>query len=215
MLLHLGVAILCAGLVQGLGQKQCVTFEKPEPLHRRQQALFESRKSDHFVIVSTENNFVAPILLDSSDDSAVHIAAQTFADDIERVSGTRPELYNDTLPAGSEETAIIIGTYSSHLLAENNGQLEDLKGKWESFDIRVRDRPAPGVKHGLIITGSDRVSPLREFDLTTAWNHFRDLRSFRAARRFSVVLLGRCSHSAPRLCRFPIERSVRPWRANR
>ena len=42
------------------------------------------------------------------------------------------------------------------MLADN--VMDELKGKWESFDIRVVPRARPGLEEALVITGSDKVS---------------------------------------------------------
>jgi hypothetical protein len=63
-------------------------------------------KPDLFHIASGE--YATAILLDSKDDEAVHIAANIFADDVERVTGRRPTVHIDFLPKGTS-TAIVLG----------------------------------------------------------------------------------------------------------
>lgn len=116
-----------------------------------------------------------PILYDSADPEAIRIAVATFAEDILRVTGVKPDVYADALPDGAN-VAVIVGTISSVLLkgvrrpvADGNGQAngaqkplaadgEPGKDDWESFDARVVTHPIKGVDEALVISGSDRVS---------------------------------------------------------
>jgi hypothetical protein len=96
-------------------------------------------KPDLFHIASSE--YATAILLDSKDDEAVHIAANTFADDVERVTGRRPTVHIDSLPKGTS-TAIVACTCSSALAhPEVAGALD---GQWEAYDIRVNRDGAAG-----------------------------------------------------------------------
>ena len=108
-------------------------------------------KPDVFHIASGE--YATAILLDSKDDEAVHIAANTFADDIERVSGKRPTVHIDSLPKGTS-TAIIACTSSSALAHTEVARA--LEGQWEAYDVRIeRDGAAESVMQ---VVGSDKVS---------------------------------------------------------
>ena len=108
-------------------------------------------KPDVFHIASGE--YATAILLDSKDDEAVHIAANTFADDIERVSGKKPTVHIDSLPKGTS-TAIIACTSSSALAHTEVARA--LEGQWEAYDVRIeRDGAAESVMQ---VVGSDKVS---------------------------------------------------------
>ncbi|KAL7425257.1 hypothetical protein Q5752_000945 [Cryptotrichosporon argae] len=126
-----------------------------------------------------------PILLDSTDAEALHIAARTFAEDVLRVVGVKPEIYVDTLPA-AVTAAIVVATVGSALLgkkkangaAEPNGHaqiplLKDtndaLEGKWESYDVRVEAGLA-GTAEALVVKGSDARGAI--FALYTLSEHF-------------------------------------------
>lgn len=106
-----------------------------------------------------------PILYDSGDSEAIHIAVRTFAEDILRVTGVKPEVYADTLPDGTA-SAIIAATVGSALLQRlgkkrtkpsTEDHLAPLDGKWESFDARVVSEPLEGLDEALVVAGSDRV----------------------------------------------------------
>jgi len=108
-------------------------------------------KPDVFHIASGE--YATAILLDSKDDEAVHIAANTFADDIERVSGKRPTVHIDCLPRGTS-SAMIACTSSSDLAHTEVARA--LEGQWEAYDVRIgRDGVAESVMQ---VVGSDKVS---------------------------------------------------------
>ncbi len=155
------------GVVLALGEERVITFPSPSKLdqHDSSQVIFGSTSvpniaPDSFVVASAPHKHSAPLLLDSRDDEAIHVAAQTFAEDIYRVTGLRPELYNDTLPTHIEK-AIVVGSVSSRLVRSLHGEMEyvdGLKGKWESFDVRVMSEPVKGLEEGLVVVGSDRVS---------------------------------------------------------
>lgn len=113
----------------------------------------------------TSAGSAAPLLIDSTDPEAVHIAVKNFANDVYRVTGARPKVHVDNLP-GDEETAIVAATSASRLMREIRSVISsdrksvysELDGKWESFRIQVENKPLPGLEEGLIISGSDRVT---------------------------------------------------------
>jgi hypothetical protein len=128
-----------------LGQPQCLTFTSSDT---------------DFALVHA--GFSAPILLNSSDNYAVHRAASDFIDDIERITGIRTKTYNDTLGSNSK-TAVVVGTMGSKLVQQliRSGKLQDANdfdGKWESFHVQVVDTPMEGLDEALVIVGSDKVS---------------------------------------------------------
>ena len=108
-------------------------------------------KPDVFHIGSGE--YATAILLDSKDDEAIHIAANTFADDVERVTGRRPTVYLDSLPKGTS-TAIIACTSSSALAHAE--VVRALDGKWEAYDVRIGKHGA--AESVMQVVGSDKVS---------------------------------------------------------
>lgn len=169
MLLSIFGAVIVAPLALALGEKRVIYFptesDKSDPIlvGGSQQTVFSS--SHHsvdsgFSIASKVDHYVAPFLLDSRDDIAIHLAAQTLARDIHTITGIPPRLYNDTLPSNVSQ-AIIIGSLGSKLIggiSEGQGEREGIKGRWESYDVRVTKKPLKHLKEGLVVTGSDRVS---------------------------------------------------------
>lgn len=119
------------------------------------------RQQEWWPIVSAEDEYVVPFLLDSKDDIAIHLAANVLARDIHTITGYRPIVYNDTLPA-NVSSAVIVGSVGSEVVGNtrhSGARKDELEGKWESYDARIVQEPLNGLDSALVITGSDRVSP--------------------------------------------------------
>jgi hypothetical protein len=171
-------------LVTALGGKQCLSFEN---------------KNDNFVIA--DHGTLVPIITNSSDSASIHIAVSTFADDLERVTGSRPAICNGTVPDWASKV-IMIGTGS------NNG----LEGKWEAYDIRVVGNPMDGVDEALMITGSDKVSLIHTvviIGLMIARCDLRIIRIIRTNGSITLVLVGGRSCYSTRCYYLPERYSVR------
>jgi len=161
-----GLALVLVGLttVHGLGQQQCLYFPESSNIENRaDQVVFDSQqtlKHDFILASSDKGSDSIPILTSSKDNVAVHLAVASFISDVEKVTGARMQVYNDTLP-GHSQRAVIVGTSSSEVVKDLKGYqgvVDDLEGKWESFDIRVLGNPKDGLKEAMVISGSDRVS---------------------------------------------------------
>ena len=141
-------------------------------------------------------NFALDIILDAHDPAAVHIAARSFADDVQRITGSQPRLRNGTAGSVGDENhqAIVVGTIGSKLIRQverarwsgTDGQKvisspESLKGKWESYEVEVVDRPLKGLNDALVVTGSDRVG--------RAIPHISYPSTFVAQNRYPTVVL--------------------------
>ena len=112
------------------------------------------------MIASKRHRYATPLLLDSRDDVAIHIAAETFADDVRKVTGLKVALYNDTLPRHIK-SAIVVGSLESRVVQDvQNVDLSGLQGKWESYDARVMPKALHGLDEALVVVGSDRVGRL-------------------------------------------------------
>lgn len=97
-----------------------------------------------------------PILVDSTDDTAVRIAVRNLSGDFARVTGDSAVVVNS--PSG--ERVIIIGSLSSKWIKElsKEGKIDvsGLKGKRETYVMTTVNNPFPDVKEALVIAGSDR-----------------------------------------------------------
>lgn len=100
----------------------------------------------------------ATICIDTCDARVVTIAAGLLADDVERLTGFRPQIQtSESLPEGP---AVIAGTIGKSSLIDELSKkglidTESLQGKWESYIIQtvsIKGRKDPV----LVIAGSDR-----------------------------------------------------------
>lgn len=169
LLLPLIGAALTAPLALALGEQRVIYFPSEPSASsgleiNNHQAVFSAKHdSDKFTIASKSDHYVAPFLLDSKDNVAIHLAARTLARDIHTITGIEPRLYNDTLPANVSQ-AVIMGSVDSKLvksIKDGREHRSAIKGKWESYDVRVSKKPFKHLDFGLVISGSDRVSLLR------------------------------------------------------
>ncbi|ODO11310.1 hypothetical protein I350_00086 [Cryptococcus amylolentus CBS 6273] len=167
-------------LLSSLGLKQALALGDPQvvyfptadqlsakeysylPSQLSQQATFDypsfEKAEKGFILAAADHQYTAPLLLSSKEDQAIHRAARTFAEDVLKVTGHQPEIYNDTLPSHVER-AVIVGSLKSHIVRElraQDGVRAELDGKWESYDIRCLSSPLRGLKESLVLTGSDK-----------------------------------------------------------
>ena len=103
----------------------------------------------------------AAICYDPADFPVVRLGAGMLADDVERLTGLRPELREGTdsgaLPSGPVVLAGTVGRSAliDALVRDGRIRVDDLAGKWESClvqTVELPDSPAPV----LVIAGSDR-----------------------------------------------------------
>lgn len=164
LLVSLLGAALTAQLALALGEQRVIYFPsdhasslETEPA----QSVFSVKHHENaFTIASKSDNYVAPFLLDSEDNIAIHLAARTLARDIYTITGIEPRLYNDTLPSNISH-AIIVGSVGSELvksIKDGREERQAIEDNWESYDVRVSKTPLKHLDTGLVITGSDRVS---------------------------------------------------------
>ena len=122
-------------------------------------AIIDKAQEGHFPIASVRR--ATTIFTDEKDYKVVSIAADMLADDVERVTGHRPEhksIVNEKyLP---KDVAIVAGTLGHSKLAEwlverHKIDVGDIRGKWESFLIMTTSHPKYHTPL-LLIAGSDR-----------------------------------------------------------
>lgn len=136
-------------VASALGGDRCITFDE------------NSSNSNNLFKIAKSDQGAATILTSSDDVGSIHIAAATWADDVERVTGVRPTIVNDTLPAGTINP-VVVGSLTSALISSVNSSTLDgwrsgLDGKWESYATGVVANPMAGVDSALMIVGSDKV----------------------------------------------------------
>ena len=105
------------------------------------------------------NGKATNLLIDPNDYAVVSITANMLADDMERVTGRKPEV--GTAIKGKADAMVIAGTigkslWIDKLVKAKKINVEPIRGKWESFIVATVDKPLPKVKRALVIVGSDR-----------------------------------------------------------
>jgi hypothetical protein len=104
-------------------------------------------------------NGKAPVLLVDKDDwKGVHLAVNSFAEDVHKVTGLTPAIA-DNNKSGSP--LVIIGTigkseWIDRLVKQGKLNVAGIAGKWETFLTQSVKDPFPGVREALIIAGSDK-----------------------------------------------------------
>jgi len=126
------------------------------PLHAGDY-IHDEAAADAFPLV--DGRAAADIFVDEDDWKVAHIAARDLALDLERVTGHRPAVKHAA--AKLSDHAVLVGTMGKspaidRLIAAGRVDVDDIKGRWESFVIVSVADPLPGVKRGLAIVGSDR-----------------------------------------------------------
>jgi hypothetical protein len=126
----------------------------------------------------------AAILVDPDADSAVLRVADSFARDLERVSGRAPRRYGNA--AEARGPLVVIGELGrsaaiDRLIAAGKIDADDLRGEWEAFHQIVVDTPFPGVPRALVIVGADRRGAVfGTYDISerigvSPWHRFADV----------------------------------------
>lgn len=127
---------------------------------------------------------LADIVVDSNDNRTVKLAAGLFCDDIERVTGLRPEL-KDNINSASRNCVIIGSIKESRIIKqfirENKISAGEIQGQWESCLVQVVDHPSGNIEKALVIAGSDRRGTAYGiFEISTQigvspWYYFADV----------------------------------------
>jgi Glycosyl hydrolase family 115/Gylcosyl hydrolase family 115 C-terminal domain len=126
---------------------------------------------------------IVTIAVDEKDFSCVKLAANFFADDVQRVTGQRPKV--DEFASASQ--MVIAGTLGHSALIDKlvaDGKLsgvEKIRGQWETTLMQVVEKPFAGVDRALVIAGSDRrgtaygLMQLSEEIGVSPWNWWADV----------------------------------------
>jgi len=103
---------------------------------------------------------IPAIYVDTTDHWLAGRAATLLQDDIERVTGKRPQLLT-SLPKTPVSQLIIVGSLDScplvqQLAKDHRIPADRITGKWESFLLKSIPHAWPNIAQTLIIAGSDR-----------------------------------------------------------
>ncbi|MCB0748331.1 MAG: glycosyl hydrolase 115 family protein, partial [Ignavibacteriae bacterium] len=113
--------------------------------------------TEYFPIVQKKS--AVNIYIDENDLTLVQKSASLLANDLDRVSGIKPNLIS-----GGDQlngNLIIVGSIGKNnlidkLIAENKLDVSSITDKWERFIIQTIEKPFANVPQALVIVGSDR-----------------------------------------------------------
>lgn len=101
----------------------------------------------------------APLVVSGSDYPGVVRVVNDLQADIAAVTGVKPAVSVDQLPAGDE--IVLIGTIGKsplidQLVSAGTLDVTGIAGQWETSLEQVVDNPMPGVRRAFVIAGSDQ-----------------------------------------------------------
>jgi hypothetical protein len=185
-------------------------------------SLADSPGAADFILFDGQN--AAPIFVETNDERAVIRAAGDLVEDVQRVTGTKPELASN---ADGKTNVVIIGTLGQgktidRLVAEGKLDAGGIRGQWESYVLQVVKNPLPGVERALVIAGSDRrgtiygIYQLSELIGVSPWYWWADVPVKRKSR---VALHGDIFKQGPPAVKYrgiflnDEDWGLRPWAA--
>lgn len=130
------------------------------------QNIFAAKKESYVALQKSIDAFTlsesgssAPLFVSENDYPGVIRVSKLLQTDIEKVTSAKPVLSIDIIPEAKE--IIIAGTIGKnelidYLISENKLNVDEVKGKWETFVIQVIYNPMPDVEKALVIAGSDK-----------------------------------------------------------
>ena len=106
----------------------------------------------------------APLWVSDQDFPGVLRVAGHLQADMEKVTGNRPLLINDSDPAPCDRM-IIAGTLGKNPLIDQLVQSRRISGKWlkgkrETYIATIIKEPAIGIREALVIAGSDKLGTI-------------------------------------------------------
>jgi hypothetical protein len=172
------------------------------PAEHDESYVVTSPRPGSFPLVA--NGHAAPIVVSGADHAGVVRVVGDLRDDVERVTGVRPETSVDTVPAGSEP--VLVGTIGASPLVDGliqAGKLDvsGIAGKWETSLQQVVHHPLPGIRRAFVIAGSDqRGTIFGAYDVSrrigvSPWHWWDDVPARRADQLH--VLPGRHTQGTP------------------
>ncbi|MCO8275816.1 glycosyl hydrolase 115 family protein [Actinoplanes sp. TRM 88003] len=148
----------------------------------------------------------APIVVSKDDYAGVIRVADDLQTDLEKVTGVKPVVGHDNIPAGRDP--VIVGTIGKsplidRIIARGKLDVRGVQGKWETTVEQVVSNPLPGVRRAFVIAGSDqRGSIYGVYDLSrkigvSPWHFWDDVPVQKKAELY--VLPGRHTQGTPKV----------------
>jgi hypothetical protein len=103
-----------------------------------------------------------PLCVAEDEWPGVAIAAQSFREDVNRVTGTTPALLHClSQHSHAQRQAILIGTIGhsaliERLIATHQLDVSAVRGHWEMSVTTLVEHPLPGIDRALVIAGADK-----------------------------------------------------------
>ena len=121
-----------------------------------QTIISEHKNAGAFRIVAEGRG--ATIIYDKEDDPLIQIAANLVAGDIQKVSGHTPKQLSAV--SGTNDV-ILVGTIGKskmiqQLIAAKKINVDQIKNKWEGYQIQIVKTPFKGIAQALVIVGNDK-----------------------------------------------------------
>ena len=122
-----------------------------------QNFITTKKEPGSFPVVSA--TAATAIYTDEKDYWLVQKSASLLQQDIEMVTGKKPEILH-SMPA-SAQNIIIIGSVGQsptigQLIQQKKIDVNKIKSKWEGYQLQLISNPVKGINNALVITGSDR-----------------------------------------------------------
>jgi len=122
------------------------------------QNFISAEKSTGYIPL-IDDQLVPAIYTDAEDEGLVQKAAKFLQQDIEAVTGKKPEIIN-TLPARAQNI-IIVGTIEGSSLIQQLAtkkmiNIDETRGTWDGYHLQAIDKPLDGIDHALVIAGGNR-----------------------------------------------------------
>ena len=121
-----------------------------------QNFISDKNGNENFPIVS---NSPTAIYTDKNDDWLIQKAASLFQNDVDMVTGKKPEVIHE-LPSKTNRVIIIGSIKGSKLIQQliqsKKINVDSIKNKWEAYQIQIIKNPFKGIDQALVITGSEK-----------------------------------------------------------
>ena len=105
------------------------------------------------------NSTPVPLFISNYDYPGVIRTMEDLRDDLELVTGTKPDLNTSTFKPAPR--IVIAGTIGNNpqidqLISDGKIDVSEVAGGWEAYQIQVLTNPFPDVQEALVIVGSDK-----------------------------------------------------------
>ncbi|HSV11963.1 MAG TPA: glycosyl hydrolase 115 family protein [Hanamia sp.] len=121
-----------------------------------QNFISDKKEKGNFPIVA---NSATTVYTDKNDDWLIQKSASLFQNDVEMVTGKKPET-STAFPSKANEVIIIGSIKGSNLIQQliqsKKINVDSIKNKWEAYQIQIIKNPFKGINQALVIAGSDK-----------------------------------------------------------